>query len=71
MQGESLTIRAHSVEVFIVMEGKIGVIEQDGAGEPFGRKRGEAFVAFHQAKFELKAQGDAVVYRASVPAGAL
>jgi mannose-6-phosphate isomerase len=71
MQGESLTIRAHSVEVFIVLEGKVGVIEQDGAGAPFGRKKGEAFVAFHQAKFELKAQGDAVVYRASVPAGAL
>jgi mannose-6-phosphate isomerase len=26
MQGESLTIRAHSVEVFIVLEGKVGVI---------------------------------------------
>jgi len=69
LQGESLTIRAHSVEVFIVMEGKIGVIEQDAA--PFGRKKGEAFVAFHQAKFELKAQEDAVVYRAAVPAGTL
>ena len=69
LQGESLTIRAHSVEVFIVMEGKIGVIEQEGA--PFGRKKGEAFVAFHQAKFEIKAQEDAVVYRAAVPAGTL
>ena len=69
LQGESLTMRAHSVEIFIVMEGKIGVIERDGA--PFGRKVGEAFVAFHQAKFEIKAQEDAVVYRAAVPAGAL
>ena len=69
LHGESLTMRAHSVEIFIVMEGKIGVIEQDGA--PFGRKVGEAFVAFHQAKFELKAQEDSVVYRAAVPAGAL
>ena len=69
LQGESLTIRAHSVEVFIVLQGRIGVIELEGT--PFGRKPGEAFVAFHQAKFELKAQGDAVVYRASVPAGAL
>ena len=71
MEGESVMIRAHSVEVYIVLEGKVGVIEQDGAGAPFGRKRGEAFIAFHQAKFELKAQGDAVVYRASVPAGTL
>jgi mannose-6-phosphate isomerase len=69
LQGESLTIRAHSVEVFIVLEGKIGVIEQEGT--PFGRKRGEAFIAFHQAKFEIKAQEDAVVYRAAVPAGTL
>jgi mannose-6-phosphate isomerase len=69
LQGESLTIRTHSVEVFIVLEGRIGVIEQDGA--PFGRKPGEAFVAFHQAKFEIKAQEDAVVYRAAVPAGTL
>lgn len=69
LQGESLTIRAHSVEIFIVLEGKIGVIEPGVA--PYGRKRGEAFVAFHQAKFEVKAQEDAVVYRAAVPAGAL
>lgn len=69
VQGESLTIRAHSVEVFIVLDGKIGVIEPEAT--PFGRKRGEAFVAFHQAKFEIKAQEDAVVYRAAVPAGAL
>jgi mannose-6-phosphate isomerase len=69
LQGESLTIRAHSVEIFIVLEGKIGVIEPGAA--PFGRKRGDAFVAFHQAKFEIKAQEDAVVYRAAVPAGAL
>ena len=69
LQGESLTIRAHSVEIFIVLEGNIGVIEPGVA--PYGRKRGEAFVAFHQAKFEVKAQEDAVVYRAAVPAGAL
>ncbi len=69
LQGESVTIRAHSIEVFIVLEGKIGVIELEA--QPFGRKVGEAFVAFHQAKFELKAQEDAVVYRASVPPGAL
>ena len=69
LQGESVTIRAHSVEVFIVLEGKIGVIEPESA--PFGRKRGEAFVAFHQAKFEIKAQEDAVVYRAAVPSGTL
>lgn len=69
LRGESLTIRAHSAEIFIVLEGSLGVIEPGAS--PFGRKKGEAFVSFHQAKFELKAQHDAVVYRASVPAGAL
>ena len=69
LKGESLTIRAHSVEIFIVLEGRLGVIEPEAP--PFGRKPGEAFVAFHQAKFEIKAQDDAVVYRAAVPAGAL
>jgi mannose-6-phosphate isomerase len=69
VQGGSMTIRAHSVEIFIVLEGKIGVVEQEAS--PFGRKAGEAFLAFHQAKFELKAQADSVVYRASVPSGAL
>lgn len=69
LRGESLTIRAHSVEIFIILEGSIGVIEAGAC--PFGRKSGEAFVAFHQAKYEIKAQEDAVVYRASVPAGAL
>jgi mannose-6-phosphate isomerase len=69
VQGESMTIRAHTVEIFIVLEGKIGVVEQEAS--PFGRKAGEAFLAFHQAKFELKAQADSVVYRASVPSGAL
>jgi mannose-6-phosphate isomerase len=69
LAGESMTVKAHSAEIFIVMEGKLGVIEQDGV--PFGRKAGEAFLAFFQAKFELKAQDDTIVYRASVPGGAL
>ncbi|HLZ88397.1 MAG TPA: mannose-6-phosphate isomerase, class I, partial [Puia sp.] len=67
LKGELLTIRAHSPEIFIVMEGKVGVIEP--GADPFSRKSGEAFLAFHGAKFELNAQADTIVYRASVPAG--
>jgi hypothetical protein len=52
-----------------VMEGKTGVIEVEA--EPFSRKAGDAFIAFHQAKLELNAQEDTVIYRAAVPAGAL
>jgi hypothetical protein len=51
-----------------VMEGRVGVTEPGMA--PFGRKPGQAFVAFYQAKFELLAQEDTVIYRAAVPAGA-
>jgi hypothetical protein len=51
------------------MEGILGVSEVDG--KPFSRKKGEVFVAFHQAKFELKAGEDTVVYKAMVPTGAL
>jgi len=69
LKGEILTIRAHSAEIFIVMEGKTGVIEVEAA--PFSREAGEAFIAFHQAKFELNAQEDTVIFRAAVPAGAL
>jgi mannose-6-phosphate isomerase len=66
LKGEILTIRTHSAEIFIVIEGRTGVIEV--GGEPFGRKAGDAFLAFHQAKFELNAQEDTVIYRAAVPA---
>ena len=69
LAGETITIRAHSVDIFIVLEGKLGVIEPGAA--PFSRGMGEAFLAFHQAKFDIKAQEDTVVYRASVPPGAL
>jgi mannose-6-phosphate isomerase len=69
LTGEAVTVRAHSVEIYIVMEGKLGVSEV--GGQPFSRQRGEVFVAFHQAKFELLAQEDTVVYKAMVPTGAL
>jgi mannose-6-phosphate isomerase len=67
LKGETITIRAHSMEIFIVLEGKLGVIEE--GAQPFGRKRGDAFLAFYLAKFDIMAQEDAVVYRASVPLG--
>jgi mannose-6-phosphate isomerase len=67
MQGETITVLAHSADIFMVLEGKLGVKEEEG--RPFSRKAGDAFIAFHQAKFDLKAQEDSVVYRASVPPG--
>jgi mannose-6-phosphate isomerase len=63
--GEAVTVKTHSAEVYIVMDGRLGVIEEGAT--PFSRKKGECFVAMYQSRFELKAQEDVVVYRASVP----
>jgi mannose-6-phosphate isomerase len=63
--GEAVTAKVHSAEVYIVMEGRVGVIEEGEA--PFSRGRGECFVALYQGRFELKATADAVLYRAAVP----
>jgi mannose-6-phosphate isomerase len=63
--GEAVTVKVHSAEVYIIMEGRVGVIEEGGG--PFSRGRGECFVALYQGKFELKATADAVLYRAAVP----
>ncbi|HXB34478.1 MAG TPA: mannose-6-phosphate isomerase, class I [Puia sp.] len=65
MAGEAVTVKAHSAEVYIVMEGRLGVIEE---GRPaFSRGRGECWVALYQGRFELKATADVVLYRAAVP----
>jgi len=69
LTGEAVTVHAHSVEIYIVMEGILGVSEVDG--KPFSRKKGEVFIAFYRAKFELKAGEDTVVYKAMVPTRAL
>ncbi|HEV3415099.1 MAG TPA: mannose-6-phosphate isomerase, class I [Puia sp.] len=63
--GEAVTAKAHSTEVYIVMEGRVGVIEEGGA--PFSRGRGECFAVIYKGRFELKATADAVLYRAAVP----
>lgn len=65
MAGEAVTVKAHSAEVYIVMEGRLGVIEEGRAA--FSRVRGECWVALYQGRFELKATADVVLYRAAVP----
>ncbi|HEV2355491.1 MAG TPA: mannose-6-phosphate isomerase, class I [Puia sp.] len=68
MAGEAVGVKAHSAEIFLVTEGLVGVIEEGGL--PFSRRRGDSFVAFHGARFQLKVQEqDVVLYRAAVPAG--
>ncbi|HVW61686.1 MAG TPA: mannose-6-phosphate isomerase, class I [Puia sp.] len=63
--GEIVTIQSHSVEIFLVLEGKV-VVED---GEAFSRSTGEAFIAFDKAKLHLRSDLDATLYRASVPQG--
>jgi mannose-6-phosphate isomerase len=63
--GETVTIQSHSVEIFLVLEGKVQV--EDSAG--FSRGVGEAFIAFDKAKLNLRAGQDTILYRASVPLG--
>jgi len=61
--GEKVTIQSHSVEIFLVLEGKVQVEGGDG----FSRGVGEAFIAFDKAKLNVRADKDTVIYRASVP----
>jgi len=63
--GERVTIQSHSVEIFLVLEGKVQV--DDGGGFP--RAAGDAFIAFDKAKLNLRADKDTVIYRAAVPKG--
>jgi len=63
--GELVTIQSRSVEIFLVLEGKVHVEDSPG----FFRGVGEAFIAFDKAKLNLQADGDSVLYRASVPQG--
>ncbi|HET6255041.1 MAG TPA: mannose-6-phosphate isomerase, class I [Puia sp.] len=62
--GEAVTVKAHAPEIYIVMDGRLGVLEN---GTGFSRKKGDSFVAIYCARFELKATADAVLYRAAVP----
>jgi len=68
LQQEQVAILARSVEIFIVLEGEVVVTESPE--NTFHRKTGEVFLAFDQAKLELRAGENAVIYRASVPVGA-
>jgi mannose-6-phosphate isomerase len=66
-KGESLTIKAHSAEIFIVTDGRTEVVEADA--NPINRKAGESFIAFCGATVDLNAQEDTIIFRAAVPAG--
>ncbi|HVY76373.1 MAG TPA: mannose-6-phosphate isomerase, class I [Puia sp.] len=63
-KGETLEWQSASVQLFIVLEGKAELKENDGAG--FSVERGGAWISFDGAWGRLKAVGDLVVYRGAV-----
>ena len=65
LRDEIITISARSVEIYMVLEGDVQVAENKE--NFFNRKKGEAFLAFDGARLSLRADKDAVVYRAAVP----
>jgi mannose-6-phosphate isomerase len=56
---------AGSVEIFIVINGRVVVTEEKQQALTF--QSGEAFVAFDHAAFQIEAEQNALVYRAGVP----
>lgn len=68
LKGDAIAISSRSVEIFMLLEGKVQVEENEE--NSFGRKTGEAFLAFDGGRVELKALEDSILYRAAVPVGA-
>lgn len=60
---------ALSVEIFLVLSGRITLQEEENS--PLSVASGEAFIAFHDARLKMDAITDSVIYRASVPLNSL
>ena len=56
---------SHAIEIFLVFSGSVEVSENNG--NSFKRNKGEAWVSFDQAEFEIRAMEDAELYQASIP----
>ncbi len=64
-KGETVSLVSHSVEIFLVFSGSAEVDENNG--HSFKRNKGEAWVSFDGAGFQIRALEDAVIYQASIP----
>jgi mannose-6-phosphate isomerase len=64
-KGESIALVSHSIKIFLVFSGSAEV-KENGASA-FKRNKGEAWVSFDTAKFEIRALEDTVIYQASIP----
>ncbi|HTS44441.1 MAG TPA: mannose-6-phosphate isomerase, class I [Puia sp.] len=64
-QNETLSLRSHSAEIFIVLQGSLKVHENES--NEFFRGMGEAWISFDKAGFTLRAVRDSTIYYGSVP----
>jgi mannose-6-phosphate isomerase len=65
LKDRSASLLSHSIEIFLVFSGSVEVSENNA--NSFERNKGEAWVSFDQAGFEIRALEDAVIYQASIP----
>lgn len=65
LQDETILMKTCSIEIFIVLEGKL-VVEENPENS-FSRKTGDAFLSFDGARVGLKALENTILYRATVP----
>ncbi len=60
-----INLRSRSAQIFLVLKGLVEV--KDSLGTELIRKQGEAFIAFDEAEFSLKAVEDSILFEAGVP----
>jgi mannose-6-phosphate isomerase len=65
LKDQPASLLSHSVEIFLVFHGSVEVSEKNG--NSFKRNKGEAWISFDQADFEIRAIEDAEIYQASIP----
>lgn len=63
--GDSTSLKAHTTEIFIVMNGAASFTAEDNS--ILSLHKGEAAVAFAGAQVEIKASEESIIFRASVP----
>ncbi|HMH33407.1 MAG TPA: hypothetical protein VK543_10275, partial [Puia sp.] len=64
-QGETISSASATAEIFLLMDGEAEIIENDQ--NRLLIEKGEAFVSFHEALFDISAIKKSVICKASVP----
>ena len=64
-KGHTVSLMSNSMEIFLIFSGSAEVKENNS--EAFKRNKGEAWVSFDGAGFEVRALDDTVIFQASIP----